>query len=183
MSMKYTVISGKDAEQYTIRRYQPGDEYAIADVICKTLMESNSKDYPPDIIQENINEHSPRIISERANGTQHMYVVCDGDMIVGCGAIDGYWGSTTESYLMSIFVLPKYQGKRIGSKIISVLESDNYFKRAWRTEVGSSLTAVEFYRRMGYTFKNGITTPDEFHVVRLEKYNEACHNGCEVKEC
>ena len=50
MPMKYTVISSKDVEQYTIRRYQPGDEYAIADVICKTLIESNSKDYPPDII-------------------------------------------------------------------------------------------------------------------------------------
>lgn len=28
-------------------------------------------------------------------------------------------------------------------------------RRAWSTEVGSSLTAVSFYRKMGYEFKNG----------------------------
>ena len=49
------------------------------------------------------------------------------------------------------------------------MEADEYFRRAWRTEVGSSLTAVSFYRKMGYAFKNGITEADEFGVVRLER--------------
>ena len=35
-------------------------------------------------------------------------------------------------------------------KIVEALEADEYFHRAWRTEVGSSLTAVSFYRKMGY---------------------------------
>ena len=69
-----------------------------------------------------------------------MYVVCDGDVIVGCGAINGYWGSKTESYLMKVFVLPEYQRKGIGRKIMQTLEADAYFLRAWRTEVGSSVT-------------------------------------------
>ena len=47
-----------------------------------------------------------------------------------------------------------------------------YFHRAWRTEVGSSLTAVHFYEKMGYAFKNGITDADEYGVVRLEKRKE-----------
>lgn len=33
----------------------------------------------------------------------------------------------------------------------------------------SSLNAVGFYRRLGYTYKNGVTEPDEYQVVRLEK--------------
>lgn len=81
----------------------------------------------------------------------------------------GYWGSTTESYLLSVFVLPEVQGRGIGRRIIETLEADEFFKRAWRTEVGSSLTAVGFYQKMGYAFKNGVATPDEFGVVRLEK--------------
>ena len=36
----------------------------------------------------------------------HFYVACDGDRVIGCGGITGYWGSKTESYLVSIFVLP-----------------------------------------------------------------------------
>ena len=66
-------------------------------------------------------------------------------------------------------VLPEYQHCGIGRKIIETLEADEYFKRAWRTEAGSSLTAVDFYRRLGYQYKNNVTTPDEFGVVRLEK--------------
>ncbi len=111
----------------TVRKYRSGDEYGIADVVSKTLHASNSKDYPPQFIQKNVDEHSAEIIAERANGTQHMYVVCDGDVIVGCGAIDGYWGSKTESYLMTVFVLPEYQRKGIGRKIMQTLEADAYF--------------------------------------------------------
>lgn len=96
----------------------------------------------------------------------------DGETIIGCGGITGYWGSTGESYLTSIFVLPDYQGKGVGRKIIVTLETDEYFRRAWRTEVGSSLTAVSFYRKMGYVFKKGMIDADEYGIVRLEKRKE-----------
>lgn len=56
-----------------------------------------------------------------------MYVVCDGECIVSTGGIAGYWGSLTESILLTIFVLPEYQGKGVGRKIIETLEKDVYF--------------------------------------------------------
>ena len=152
----------------SIRLFQSGDEESVSDLICTTLKISNKNDYPPEFIQENIESHSPEVVADRAKDG-HFYVVSQGDAIIGCGGITGYWGSTTESYLLSIFVLPKCQGMGIGRKIIEKLESDEYFHRAWRTEVGSSLTAVEFYRKMGYKYKNGVTEPDEYGVVRLEK--------------
>ena len=99
----------------------------------------------------------------------HFYVACDGDRVIACGGITGYWGSKTESYLVTIFVLPGYQGSGVGRKIVETLEADEYFRRAWRTEVGSSLTAVRFYEKMGYAFKNGVTAPDKEGVVRMEK--------------
>ncbi|MGN0293619.1 MAG: hypothetical protein ACI4D3_06400 [Lachnospiraceae bacterium] len=34
---------------------------------------------------------------------------------------------------------------------------------------GSSLTAVLFYRKMGYVFKKGMIDADEYGIVRLEK--------------
>ena len=153
-----------------IRRFQSGDEIAVSNVIRTTLSISNARDYTPAFIQENIESHSPQAITERA-ADSHFYVVEDGKKIIGCGGITGYWGSTTESYLVSVFVLPAYQGKGIGRNIIETLEADAYFLRAWRTEVGSSLTAVEFYRKMGYEYKNGDPLPDVFGVVRLEKRN------------
>lgn len=51
------------------------------------------------------------------------------------GAIAGYWGSTTESILLTIFGLPEYQKNGIGKMIISSLEADEYFVRANRIEM------------------------------------------------
>ena len=83
----------------TLRRFQKGDEFAVSDVICTTLAISNRKDYSPEFIEENIRSHSPEIIGARAKEA-HFYVACEGDVVIGCGGITGYWGSTEESYLL-----------------------------------------------------------------------------------
>ena len=152
-----------------IRRFQPEDAIETSGVIAKTLKVSNSKDYSKEYIEANIVSHSAEILIERAK-EGHMYVVCDDSQIIGCGAIAGYWGSTTESILLTIFVLPEYQGKGIGSKIIETLEQDEYFLRAKRIEIPASISAVEFYRKMGYDYKNGIDTVDDEQVYRLDKF-------------
>ena len=152
-----------------IRRFQPEDAIETAQMIAKTLIISNSKDYSREYIESTIASHSAEIISERAKDG-HMYVVCDGSRIVGCGAIAGYWGSITESILLTIFVLPEYQGKGVGRRIIQTLEQDEFFLRAKRIEVPASITAVGFYKKMGYHHKNGIAEVDEEQLYRLEKY-------------
>lgn len=158
-------------KKISIRRFRKGDEFAVSDVICTTLSISNSKDHSAEFIEESINNHSPQLVALRA-GESHFYVVLDGKKVIGCGGITGYWGSETESYIVSVFVLPEYQGRGIGRKIIETLEADEFFLRAWRTEIGSSLTAVDFYRKMGYKYKNGVTSLDEYGVIRLEKIIE-----------
>jgi len=175
-----------DKNMIQIRLFQNGDEKAVSDVIRSTLRISSSKDYPADFIQKNIDSHSPEIIRQRAKDS-HFYVAVDDDNIIGCGGITGYWGSSTESYILSVFVLPQYQGKGVGRSIVETLETDDYFQRAWRTEIGASITAVDFYRHMGYTYKNSITTPDEYGTVRMEKKVCPCkrtkcprHNNCDA---
>ena len=152
-----------------IRLFQQGDAIEVASLVARTLKESNSQDYSAEYIEDTISSHSAEVLIERAK-EGHMYVVCDKGRIVGCGAIAGYWGSQTESILLTIFVLPEYQGKGIGSKIIHTLEQDEYFLRAKRIEIPASITAVEFYRKMGYDYKNGIAELDDEQIYRLEKF-------------
>lgn len=152
-----------------IRRFNQEDAAALANVITETLRVSNSKDYAPKYIEYNMASHSADVLIERANNS-HMYVVCDNSQIIGCGAIAAYWGSTTESILLTIFVLPEYQGKGIGRQIIQVLEQDEYFLRANRIEIPASITAVEFYKKMGYDYKGGIAQLEDGVLYRLEKF-------------
>ena len=154
---------------YNIRRFQDGDAEETAALIAKTLRTVNIKDYSEEYIEANVSSHTADVLVERAK-QGHMYVVCDGSRIIGCGAIAGYWGSTTESILLTIFVLPEYRGMRIGRSIIQTLEQDEFFLRAKRIEIPASITAVDFYRKMGYDYKNGIAELDDEQVYRLEKF-------------
>ena len=151
-----------------IRRFASGDAQAVSDVIITTLRISNTRDYPPDMMEELILHMQPEDILKRASWT-HFYVAEDADGIIGCGAIGPYWDSADESCLFSIFVHPGHQGRGVGRRLIETLERDSFFLRAWRTEVPASVTGVPFYMKMGYRYKNGITEPDEERLVRLEK--------------
>ena len=152
-----------------IRRFAEKDAEEVSTMIIRTLKTTNSKDYSEEAIKTLEKQLQPSHILERAGWT-HFYVVEENDTIIGCGAIGPYWGSETESSLFTIFVLPEYQGKGVGRKIIEALEQDEYFLKAKRVEIPASITAVNFYRKMGYEYKNGIDHPDEEQLYRLEKF-------------
>ena len=152
-----------------IRRFNIQDANTVSDLIATTLRISNRKDYSEEYLEKDIQCLQSQDIIERAN-RQHFYVVEENGQIIGCGSIGSYWSKEDESSLFTIFVLPEYQGKGIGRKIIQTLEQDEFFLRARRIEIPASITAIPFYLKMGYTYKNGITEPDEEQLVRLEKF-------------
>ena len=157
------------SNSYIVRRFQYNDAVEVSSLIIKTLRTTNAKDYSAEYIENDVKAFSPEGVIERAGWT-HFYVVCDKECIVGCGAIGPYWGKEDESSLFNIFVLPEYQGKGVGRKIIETLENDEYFLRAKRVEILASITACEFYKKMGYSYKNGIDVIDEEQLFRLEKF-------------
>ena len=154
-----------------IRRFASGDAQAVSDVIITTLRISNTRDYPPAMMEELILHMQPEDILQRASWT-HFYVAEDAGRIIGCGAIGPYWGKEDESSLFTIFVLPECQGQGVGRKIVETLEQDEYALRARRIEIPASITGLPFYQKMGYTFKNGNDQLDEEMLYRLEKFRE-----------
>ena len=151
-----------------VRKFHEDNAEKVSAMIIHTLKTSNSKDYSAETISALEKKMQPSGVLERASWT-HFYVAEEGGDIIGCGAIGPYWGSETESSLFNIFVLPEYQGKGVGRKIIETLEQDGFFLRAERVEVPASITGVGFYRKLGYEYKNGIDRPDEERLYRLEK--------------
>ena len=152
-----------------IRKFTAADARKTSEMIAHTLRTVNSKDYSPQFIEETIAQLTPPILIERRESS-HMYVICDGEKIIACGAIAGFWGSESESILLTIFVHPDWQGKGVGRKLIETLEKDEFFLNAKRIEIPASITAVEFYKKMGYDYKNGIAELDDEQLYRLEKY-------------
>lgn len=154
--------------EFEIRRFQEKDAAETSAVIAEALRISNAPDYPPEIIQEMLELYTPEHLLEQA-GEEHLYILRDGGRTVGCGGIAPYMGSETESILVTVFVLPAYQGKGAGKRIMETLERDGYFLRADRTVIHSSITARDFYLKLGYCFSDGVGTPDGEGCIRMEK--------------
>ena len=151
-----------------IRRFQESDAAAVSELIRTTLQITNSRDYPPEIINALIERETPDHILQRASWT-HFYVAEADSEIIGSGAIGPYWDRQEESSLFTIFVRPDCQGKGVGKAIVETLERDPFALRAKRIEIPASITGLPFYLKMGYSYKNGIAEPDEERLYRLEK--------------
>lgn len=153
-----------------IRRIAEKDYEKTAEMIARSVSNTAfAKFYPQEsinYIKESLNAEG---IKKRASWT-HFYVLEDNNEILACGAIGPYWDSLTESSLFTIFVDDHIQGKGYGTKIIEVLEQDELFKRASRIEVPAAMSAIPFYRKMGYEHKNGQLIYDDGHFA-LEKFN------------
>lgn len=154
-----------------IRRFEEKDAQSVSVLIGRNFIEINSRDYPLKEMEEKALLFSPDKVKERAE-KGHMYVICDNEIIVATGTISDFWGSTTESILLTIFVLPEYHGRGIGKKIVETLEKDELFLRASRTEVCASITACGFYEKCGYKYKNGVKQLNEEGYYRMEKYKK-----------
>lgn len=99
----------------------------------------------------------------------HFYVLKDGEKIVGCGGIGPYWDKCDEAWIFTVAIAPEYQGKGLGRLIIETLEKDDFAKRSKRIEIHAAMSAIPFYKKLGYDHKNGDLTYADGHFD-LEKY-------------
>ncbi|MCM1104096.1 MAG: GNAT family N-acetyltransferase [Clostridium sp.] len=160
-----------DGSTIIAKPYRDEDAEEIVNLIIRNFREVNVKDYGEDAIEALTATHDVkwfRGVAEYAS----VYVFWHEDRIVGVGSIASFWGSPTESILLTVFVLPEFHRQGIGSYIVDTLESDPLFLRAERIEIPASITAVEFYRKKGYDYKNGIRELDDEQHYRLEKFRK-----------
>lgn len=155
----------------SVRKFTDSDAEAVASLIARNFKEVNIKDYGEKAISALVQTHHADWVRQIASYA-HMYVFCRNEEIVAVGSISSFWGSETESIILTVFVLPELHGKGIGRTIIRTLEQDALFTRADRIEIPASITAVEFYRKLGYNYKNGIKELDAEGHYRLEKFND-----------
>lgn len=119
-------------------------EYAekVSNLICDTLQEINSRDYSEAIINKMCAHFSPKTIIDLAS-RRAIFVAMEGANIVGTASLDG-------DVILSVFVDASLQGKGIGTKLMRYIE-DTARKSGYRTlKLPSSVTSVNFYKKLGY---------------------------------
>lgn len=168
-------------EEVKVRLFKLGDEKQIVELIRSARRQTNIRDYDKELIEVLCQEINEEVIIERSKKF-HTYIIESKNKIIGVGSIGPCLGSLTESSFFNIYVLPEYQGKGIGKLIIKTLEKDEYYKRANRIEILSSITAMDFYRHMGYGFKKFGHIVDRGGEYKLEKYPKFSYDNSDKNQ-
>lgn len=125
-----------------VKLFQDKDADELSKLIEKTVVESNSEDYSKKAITVLIEHFSPENIIKFSR-KKDILVAIEENKIVGTITLDG-------NRLSAMYVSPNQQGKGIGKNLIERLEKLAKQKGLEILRVRSSVTAFEFYKKMGY---------------------------------
>ena len=176
------------AQTVRIRRFETRDAKPVSDLVMRTLRISNTKDYALELIEGLMPEQQPERFIERAED-MHFYVaeacsradpgtnepgqnpVSVPSEIIGCAGIRKDAEDPERTDIHSFYVKPECQKEGIGRRIMETLEQDEYFLQTKRTLIHASITAADFYRRLGYDFKDGLAALDRYQLYTMVKYH------------
>lgn len=131
---------------------------AIHNILHTTIRAVYPKYYPKEVTDFFCQHHSRKHILEGiASG--NMGVLTDGDIMVGTGCYNG-------NHITGVYVLPDYQRRGCGSKIMDCLEAE-ISRKYDSVFLDASLSAVCLYEHRGYkTVGHGIyELPNEVRLV------------------
>lgn len=125
-----------------IRKFQNKDARKLSYLIRRALNEVNIKDYPKRVIVYLSKQNTPSKLIEKSK-RRDIYVIADGDTILGTASLEN-------NNVFSVFVNLTYHGKGIGQRLMEHIERVAKNRGIDRLKLPSSLTAVDFYRKLGY---------------------------------
>jgi GNAT superfamily N-acetyltransferase len=138
----------------------PQDIAIIQDIVYKTINSIYPDYYPTEVVDFFVNHHSEENILVDLNKGNVFLLSIDG-MYVGTG-------TKNDDCICRVFVLPEYQGKGLGSKMMDFLEE----QIGLDSEVAyldSSLPAFNLYIKRGYY-------PIEYIKEKVENGKILCYH-------
>jgi len=127
---------------YKVRAAHTGDAQGISEVILRSLRETNAKDYSRDIIERVEQSFSPAAVLELM-ARRTVFVATSGQQIVGTASLN-------RRVVRTVFVSPDVQGRGVGRLLMGRVEQAAREAGVEVLAVPSSVTAEQFYSRLGF---------------------------------
>lgn len=138
----------------------------MSDVICRTLRESSSKDYPAEVIDTICNVFRPDNMKNVFGGHYVVAAIREG-VIVGTGCL--CTNVVNPPYrIIGLFILPTEHGNGVGKRIMQVLEAKAKQNNYSCIELESSIAAAPFYNKLGYEY---VTNELQLRGLRGDYYH------------
>ncbi|MBN1890724.1 MAG: GNAT family N-acetyltransferase [Thermoflexales bacterium] len=152
-----------------IEPFQSVQAERVSAIVRRNLVEVNSRDYPPELIQSMVEHYSPARILENSR-SQHTLVAVQDDQVVGTGSLANFGSAEhPDYYAVTVFVLPELHKRGVGTRLMEAIEREASELDADKITVRAAITAKGFYARLGYSFKDGIEALSEHGHYLMEK--------------
>lgn len=148
-------------ENIIIRRFESSDSIEVCDIIKRNLIEINSKDYPPHIINNMCNLYTSEHVIEIAKA-RDIYVAELNGKIVGTASLENH-------IICAVYVNIDYHNHGIGRKLMCFIEEVAKNNSIDSLRLYASLTSLNFYYTLGYKYIEELDDPEAGKSTLVEK--------------
>lgn len=149
------------------------DRYAeeMSMIILSNLYEINIKDHGKEVIDRIASLFSVDAIKKSFPKRAGCFVAIEDGKVVGTASLDRLRGDETGTkyIILTVFVNMNNQHQGIGRMLIEKVESLAHKIGAKTLVIPASVRGLEFYRKLGYDYLNGIKEQNEDKEYMLEK--------------
>ena len=132
----------REERKVLIRKYSNEDLERLSFIVCATIKKSYLKFYSPEAIEYFLELHSKENMKKDIPKGFTCMLESEGK-IIGTGSIVG-------NEIKRVFILPEYQGKGYGKKIMTIIEGAAINQGIRKVELCASLPSKDFYLALGY---------------------------------
>ena len=141
----------------------------ISNVIIQDLLTVNSNDYGIERVKKMAEDFTVEKLQNSLSKRKKVFVALIDDNVVGTSGIDKSWYSDDEYWILTVFVKPENHGQGIGKKLIEKIEEYATTLPVKKLIIPSSITAHEFYYKLGYKYKDGKKELNDDDMYIMEK--------------
>ena len=132
-------------------------------------LEINVKDYGVEKVQEMAKDFTVEKLKDALKNRKKVFVALKDNEVVGTAGIDVSWYNPDEYYILTVFVKPENHGEGIGRLLIKAIEDYAIHSNFKKLIIPASITAHEFYYKLGYRYKDNQKVLNEENMYLMEK--------------
>ena len=165
-----------------IKEYDEKYVEQISNIITRNLLEINSKDYGMESVQEMAKDFTVENLKDTLKNRKKVFVAVKNNEVVGTAGIDVSWYNPDEYYILSVFVKPENHGEGIGRLLIKTIEDYAIHSNFKKLIIPASITAHEFYHKLGYQYKDNKKVLNAENMYLMEKTFHLTYRKIEKEE-
>lgn len=152
-----------------IKEYDETYVEQISTIVIRNLLEVNVKDYGVEKVQEMAKDFTVEKLKDVLKNRKKVFVAIKDNEVVGTAGIDVSWYNPDEYYILTVFVKPENHGEGIGRLLIKAIEDYAIHSNFRKLIIPASITAHEFYYKLGYRYKDNQKVLNEDNMFLMEK--------------